>query len=200
MKLTHLPYLLMDLHSALEGVDNSDQTASRETSSPLQALKRLNETVTEALLAYLRDQPEQASQYLSSALPQLLVAMTTLGLDPASSPPSLDLEQVTEAQRLIHIIGNRVEVRVDDEIRGSWSIWSVADLREVCRLAEEFDCGLVYSFLGGLSPSRTDFTNATLFPSTPSHSSADVSSTSSTNHSQSKPCCTDPVESESMNC
>lgn len=148
----------MDLHNALEGMDGG-QDSSGEASSPLQALKRLNETVTEALLAYLRDQPELASQHLSSALPQFFVAMTTLGLDPSGSHTTpLRLEQVAEAQRLIHIIGNRVEVRVDDEIRGSWSIWSVADLREVCRLAEEFDCGLVYSFIGGLSPSQPEFT------------------------------------------
>ncbi len=163
MELTLFTDLPMDLHRALEGVDRGQDGS--EEDSPLQALKRLNETVTEALLACLRDQPEQASRHLSSALPQLLVAMTTLGVDPSHT--SLDLEPSAEVQRLIHIIGNRVEVRVDDEIRGSWSIWSVADLREVCRLAEEFDCGLVYSFMGGLAPSRTEFRSATLFSPLP---------------------------------
>lgn len=162
MELTLFTGLLMDLHRALESVERGQDGS--EDDSPLQALKRLNETVTEALLACLRDQPEQASHHLSSALPQLLVAMTTLGVDPTSSYAPLDLEPSSaEVQRLIHIIGNRVEVRVDDEIRGSWSIWSVADLREVCRLAEEFDCGLVYSFMGELAPSRSEFKSATLF-------------------------------------
>ncbi len=162
MEFTLLIGLRMDLHSALEGVD-SGQVVSGAT-SPLHALKRLNETVTEALLACLRDQPDQASQHLSTALPQLLVAMTALGVDPTHAPPALDIETTSaEVQRLIHIIGNRVEVRVDDEIRGSWSIWSVADLREVCRLAEEFDCGLVYSFMGGLAPSGSEFKTAMVF-------------------------------------
>lgn len=157
------PYVLMDLHPALEGVDRDRE--SPETASPLQALKRLNETVTEALLACLRDQPEQASHHLSAALPQLLVAMTALGVDPTKPRHgALELEVASPVQRLIYIIGNRVEVRVDDEIRGSWSIWSVADLREVCRLAEEFDCGLVYSFMGGLAPSRSELKNSMLFP------------------------------------
>ncbi|WP_414511355.1 hypothetical protein [Synechococcus sp. RC10A2] len=58
-------------------------------------------------------------------------------------------------KRIIHIEGNRVQVWVDNQIRSSWSIWSVGDLKEVCRLAEEFDCGLSYS-LGDSSGSKSE--------------------------------------------
>ncbi len=144
----------MELWHATSG--NADDNSL----SPLQAIKHLNETVTEALLACIKDQPEQAGQHLRTALPQLLSAMTTLGVVPQPDEPD-------DEERLIHIEGNRVEVWVDDEIRGSWSIWSVADLKEVCRLAEEFDCGLVYSFRGNLSPSRSSKRGSTVPMSTP---------------------------------
>jgi hypothetical protein len=46
---------------------------------------------------------------------------------------------------MMYIIGNRVEVRVGDELRGSWTIWSEEDLREVHNLAREFECMLVHT-------------------------------------------------------
>lgn len=149
----------MDFQRAFQPVEasskQSELTQRDELTSPLEALKSLSETVTEALLACLKGEQAQASDQLALALPKLLAAMTALGMEPSplhSSSP----DPVSESQRLIHIDGNRVEVWVDNEIRGSWSIWSVADLKEVCRLAEEFDCGLVYSFMGSLSPSKSD--------------------------------------------
>ncbi|GAB4216021.1 MAG: hypothetical protein OHK0012_17410 [Synechococcales cyanobacterium] len=118
-----------------------------EPVSPMQALKTLNETVTEAFLACIRGQPEITSQHLILALPQLLQAMAVLNIDPVQALRHQS-QPHPDHHRLIYVEGNRVEVRVNDELRGSWSIWSIADLKEVCRLAEEFDCGLVYSLKG----------------------------------------------------
>ncbi len=115
--------------------------------TPLQALQALNQSVAEALVSCLKGQPQQAAQHLLLALPQLMTALGALGQE---SPDTKAMGRPSEAnpKRIIHIEGNRVEVWVDDQIRSSWSIWSVGDLKEVCRLAEEFDCGLSYSFLG----------------------------------------------------
>jgi len=131
-----------------------------EQISPMQALKNLNETVTEAFLACIRGQPDLISHHLTQALPQLLQAMAVLDIDPVQALRHQSQSQ-PDHQRLIYVEGNRVEVRVNDELRGSWSIWSVADLKEVCRLAEEFDCGLVYS-LKGFSEGRESLTASEL--------------------------------------
>lgn len=116
----------------------------------LESLKRLNETVTEALLASIKEETEQAREKTLAALPQVLAALHALGVDPVQALRHQP-ELARASSRLIYIEGNRVEVRVNDELRGSWSIWSIADLKEVCRLAEEFDCGLVYSIIGDLA-------------------------------------------------
>ncbi len=116
----------------------------------LESLKRLNEIVTEALLASIKEETEQAREKTLAALPQLLAALHSLGVDPVQALRHQP-ELARTSQRLIYIEGNRVEVRVNDELRGSWSIWSIADLKEVCRLAEDFDCGLVYSIIGDLT-------------------------------------------------
>lgn len=114
----------------------------------LEILKRLNATVTEAL-ASIEQEPIQAREKVAEALPQLLEAMHSLGVDPILALRHQP-ELASTSQPLIYIEGNKVEVRVNDQLRGSWSIWSIADLKEVCRLAEEFDCGLVYSIIGDL--------------------------------------------------
>ncbi|BAC92337.1 MAG: hypothetical protein KME03_09060 [Aphanocapsa lilacina HA4352-LM1] len=131
----------MDLQEALEKIWESQRY---QTKSPLEALKYLQQEVLEAQLAWLRSNPDKARQKICEALPRLLVTMRLLGLDPQGV-----LEQkaagATQRQRIMYIIGNRVEVRVGDELRGSWTIWSEEDLREVHNLAREFECILVHT-------------------------------------------------------
>lgn len=137
----------MDWRQVLEQLGDSPQD---DSVGVLESLKRLNETVTEALLASIKEEPDQAREKTLAALPQLLAALHSLGVNPVQALRHQP-ELARTSQRLIYIEGNRVEVRVNDELRGSWSIWSIADLKDVCRLAEEFDCGLVYSIIGDLT-------------------------------------------------
>ncbi|MEN9203312.1 MAG: hypothetical protein Q6K80_11285 [Thermostichus sp. DG_1_6_bins_120] len=123
--------------------------------TPLQALEALNQSVAEALVSCLQGQPQQAAQHLLLALPQLMTALGALGQE-APDTKAVGCPSEANPKRILHIEGNRVEVWVDDQIRSSWSIWSVGDLKEVCRLAEEFDCGLSYSFLGDKSQAQTE--------------------------------------------
>ena len=143
----------MDWRQVLEQLGDRSRDDSL---GALDSLKRLNETVTEALLSSIKEDTEEAREKTLAALPQLLTALHALGVDPIEAL-RLQPELAHTSQRLIYIEGNRVEVRVNDELRGSWSIWSIADLKEVCRLAEEFDCGLVYSIIGDLTgPDRPE--------------------------------------------
>lgn len=130
--------------------------------TPLQALQALNQSVAEALVSCLKGQPQQVTQHLLLALPQLMAALGALRQKSSvgvSGPEALveSTGRASEAnpKRIIHIEGNCVQVWVDNQIRSSWSIWSVGDLKEVCQLAEEFDCGLSYS-LGDSSGSKSE--------------------------------------------
>ncbi|MEO1131505.1 MAG: hypothetical protein AAFX40_02235 [Cyanobacteria bacterium J06639_1] len=139
----------MNLRHVLDQLENSPG----EAMSSLAALKQLNETVTEALLSCLRGDADLAHQELTRALPQWAQAMQALNHDLPEQHDSNPLAIASEKsdRKTIYINRNRAEVRVNDELRGSWSIWTVADLKEVCRLAEEFDCGLVYSSISAFS-------------------------------------------------
>jgi len=130
----------MDLEEALVKVCEDQRY---QVKSPLEAIKALNEEVTEVLLAWLRGNQARSREEIIEALPRLLVAMRLLGLDPVQILRQ-KAQQVQQRQRVMCIVGNRVEVRVGEELRGSWTIWSEEDLREVHRLAEEFDCQLIH--------------------------------------------------------
>jgi NTP pyrophosphatase (non-canonical NTP hydrolase) len=129
----------MDLQEALAKIWEDPRY---QTKSPLEALKHLNEEVTEALIAWLRSDQIRARQELTEAFPKLLVALRLLDIDPVQLIQE-KAKQANRRQRIMYIVGNRVEVRVGDELRGSWTVWSEEDLKEVHRLAEEFDCQLI---------------------------------------------------------
>jgi len=131
---------VMDLEEAIGKIYEDQRYLAK---SPLEAIKALNEEVTEVLIAWLRGNQNRAREEITEALPRLLVAMKMLGLDPVAILREKG-QRVTQRQRVMCIVGNRVEVRVGEELRGSWTIWSEEDLREVHRLAEEFDCQLVH--------------------------------------------------------
>lgn len=134
----------MDWHDVLEPLSTASASDSHETSALVQ---QLHETVAAAWQACQSGDTDQSQQLLATALPQLMHALHTLGVDPVQALRRQTVPPIPQepGKRLLYIEGNRVEVRVDGELRGSWSIWSIADLKEVCRLAEEFDCALVYS-------------------------------------------------------
>ncbi|MEO0801184.1 MAG: hypothetical protein AAFY57_02765 [Cyanobacteria bacterium J06642_2] len=140
----------MNLRQALEQLER----APRDSTSPLQALKQLHEVVTAALQCHLQGESSLAQQHLNAALPQWVRATQALSGEIYQSEDAETASLIDVAQcdrKTIHINRNRAEVRVNDELRGSWSIWTIADLKEVCRLAEEFDCGLVYSSISAFA-------------------------------------------------
>ncbi len=130
----------MDLEQALTKVCEDPRY---QATSPLEAIKALHEDVTEGLSAWVRGNQARSREEMIEALPRLVVALRLLGLDPVAILQN-KAQQVSQRQRVMCVIGNRVEIRVGEELRGSWTIWSEEDLREVHRLAEEFDCQLVH--------------------------------------------------------
>ena len=53
------------------------------------------------------------------------------------------IEIKQQPDKIMHIYPDRVEIKVGDEIRGSWLIWSTDDIREAEKMAREFNCEVV---------------------------------------------------------
>jgi uncharacterized protein YabN with tetrapyrrole methylase and pyrophosphatase domain len=106
-------------------------------------VSHLNEEVAESLKAILKGDKESAQAELEDALSCLLIAFKVLNIDPEQAIKRQINKMKEKSRRIMHIYSDRVEIKVDNEIRGKWSIWSVDDLREAEKMAREFNCEIL---------------------------------------------------------
>ncbi len=130
----------MDLKKAAELIwENRRYKAASET----EALSHLNEEVAESLKAILCGKRDIAQAELEDAFSCLLIAFKTMDINPEEAVLRQIAKMKEPAKRIMHIFPDRVEIRVDNEVRGGWAIWSVDDLKEAEKMAREFNCELV---------------------------------------------------------
>ena len=127
----------MELKKAIELIwENRRYSTTSET----EALSHLNEEVAESLKAMLGGNRERAQNELEDALSCLLIAFKALDINPDNAVLRQVNKMKEHSKRIMHIYSDRVEIRVDNEIRGGWSIWSIDDLKEAEKMAREFNC------------------------------------------------------------
>ncbi len=133
----------MELKKAIEIIwDNRKYT----TNDPKTAISHLNEEVAESLKALLKGDIEKAKKELQDAMSCMLIAMKVLDVDPEEAVLK-QVEQMTKKNnRIMFLKSEKVEIYVDGQLKGGWSVWSEEDIREAEKLAEEFGCELVYEY------------------------------------------------------
>ncbi len=130
----------MELKEAIEVIW---QNRKYDTSSEAEALSHLNEEVAESLKALSRGDRQKAQLELEDALSCLFIAFKVLGIDPDEVIKRQVNRMKNQPGRTMHIFSNKVEIRVGEEIRGGWAIWSADDLKEAEKMAEEFMCKII---------------------------------------------------------
>lgn len=114
-------------------------------STSREALGRLLETIRLCLGAFEEDQLITAQNTLEEAQIQLLIAMKSLGIHPDHAlQRALARIQDVSGQRAFHIFTDRVEIRVQGEIRGEWPIFSQPDYEAALSLARELNCNVIH--------------------------------------------------------
>lgn len=111
-----------------------------DTASETEAISHLNEEVAECLKALLRGDKEKANLELEDALSCMFIAFKVLDVDPEQIIWRQINRMKTQPQRIMHIYSNRVEIKVGDEVKGGWAIWSYDDLKDAKKMAKEFKC------------------------------------------------------------
>lgn len=121
-----------------------------------QALARLHETIRQCLELFDAQQLVGAQSLLEDSLLHSLVAMKRLNLDPdLALERALARLQAGATRKAFHIFGNRVEIRVGQDVRGSWPLYAEADYEAALQLARELGCDVVHeeaSQLGLFAP------------------------------------------------
>ncbi len=110
-----------------------------------EAIGRFSETARLCLESLDAGQWVTAQELLEDSLIQTLLAMRSLDVNPdhALRRGLTRLEKGTE-RRAFHIFADRVEIRVHDDIRGEWPIYTQADYDNALKLAYELGCNVVH--------------------------------------------------------
>ncbi len=111
-----------------------------------EALGRLSESIRYCLEAFEQDQLVHTQVLLEDTLPQILIAMKTLGIEPSAAlRRAMSRMSQQSNQRAFHIYPDRVEIWAEGECRGNWPLYSDEDYRNVTRLARELGCEIIHS-------------------------------------------------------
>ena len=131
----------MQLKEAIELIwENRIYTTTSET----EAVSHLNEEVAESLKALLKGDKEKAQNELEDALSCLFIAFKVLKINPDDAVNRQITRMTNQPVRKMHVFSDRVEIRVGDQVRGGWSIWSADDLKEAEKMAREFKCEIIF--------------------------------------------------------
>jgi len=130
----------MELKEAIELIW---ENRKYKTASETEAISHLNEEVAESLKALLKGDKEKAQNELEDAFSCLLIALKVLNIDPEEAVNRQIVRMTSHPGRKMHIFGDRIEIRVGNEVKGGWSIWGPDDLIEAEKMAREFKCEII---------------------------------------------------------
>lgn len=132
----------MDMKQALELIWENRKYA---TDDPKEVISHLNEEVAESLKALLKGDNDKAKRELEDALSCIMIAMKVLDVD-IEEAIQRQIEQMKHRNTKIMIFKkDKVEIYVDDVLKGGWSIWSEEDVKEAQKIAKEFGCIIINS-------------------------------------------------------
>lgn len=126
-----------------DAVDLIWQNRRYITLDPKQALSHLNEEVAESLKALLRNDEDRARKELGDALACLFIALKVLKMD-AEEVVRQQVENMRKGREKVMVITpSRVEIYVNGELKGGWSVWGPEDRNQAKQIAAEFGCSVV---------------------------------------------------------
>ena len=130
----------MDINEAIKIIWENKRY---ESHSVTEVLSHLNEEVAESLKAMLKGDKQKAQEELEDALSCMLIALKLLDIDPELAITRQIDRMKSQPEKTMHIFSNRVEIRVGNQIKGGWAIWSTEDLTEAFKVAQEFNCKVI---------------------------------------------------------
>lgn len=112
----------------------------------LEVLAKLSDSARICLQAFEHDQVVQAQSTLEDILVQVFIAMRVLQLKPsmALERALTRLDNQKNEIRIFHVYADRVEIRVNHEVRGQWPLYTLNDYQSTLRLAKELNCDLIH--------------------------------------------------------
>lgn len=131
----------MDIKEAMEIIWSNRKYS---TNDPKTAVSHLNEEVAESLKALMKGDVNKAKRELKDAMSCLFIALKVLDIDIVEAVED-QVNQMKKTENKIMIIkSDKVEIFVNEALKGSWSIWSNDDIEEAEKIGKEFGCKIIY--------------------------------------------------------
>ena len=108
------------------------------------ALSHLNEEVAESLKALLRDDDDRAKRELEDALSCLFIAFKVLNMDIDEAVERQVIQMKQRSDKVMIFKKDKVEILVNNILKGGWSIYSIEDIKDAEKLGKEFGCSIIY--------------------------------------------------------
>lgn len=115
------------------------------TDDPKEVISHLNEEVAESLKALLKGDIHKAKGELEDAFSCMLIAMKVLDVDIDEAVQRQIAQMKKRNSKIMIFKKDKVEIYVNDILKGSWSIWSEEDIKEAQKIAKEFGCIIINS-------------------------------------------------------
>lgn len=131
----------MEIKEAIELIWNNKKY---ESQSVIEVLSHLNEEVAESLKALLKNDEQKAQEELEDALSCMLIAIKILNINPEDAIQRQIDRMQSSLEKTMHIFSDRVEIRVGNQVKGGWTLWSTDDLAEAFKVAQEFKCKVIH--------------------------------------------------------
>ncbi|KPU44869.1 MazG nucleotide pyrophosphohydrolase domain protein [Oxobacter pfennigii] len=137
----------MELRDALDLIWSNRKYTPSDSKT---ALSHLNEEVAESLKALLRDDNDKAKRELEDALSCLLIAMKIMDIDIEDAIERQIIQMQKRADKVMVFKKDKVEILVNNVLKGGWSIWSSEDIKDAQKMAKEFGCSIIYEDKGNI--------------------------------------------------
>ncbi len=132
----------MDLKSAVDLIwENRKYT----TDDPKEIMSHLNEEVAESLKALLKGDTDRAKRELEDALSCLFIALKVFDVDLEEAIKHQVIQMKRRVGNVMILKNNKVEIYVNGNLKGGWSIWGDDDIKEAEKIAKEFGCKIIKS-------------------------------------------------------
>jgi len=132
----------MDLKNAVELIWENRKYS---TDDPKEVISHLNEEVAESLKALFKGDKDKAKRELEDALSCLFIALKVMDVDVEEAIERQVVQMKKRDDRLMIFKKDKVEIYVDGNLKGGWTIWGEEDVREAEKIAKEFGCKVIYN-------------------------------------------------------
>jgi len=115
-----------------------------EPKSLIEAVSHLSEEVSKSLKALMRNDAKEGQKELEDAFSCMLIAMKMMNIDLDKVVYRQIEKMQADSSKTMHVFSDRVEMRIDNEIKGGWNIYSQEDVADAQKMAQEFQCKIVW--------------------------------------------------------